>query len=289
MARDVVGRALALAADDGVTHHVMVGFSDLADGNQAEAAAVSQAAEAAGRATTTAAGHQKSVSPRLALDAGDGVRGLMTRRKQWLIWVAVIVLVLAAIGYLVPEPLRLAGWLHLPRRVRAFLADTFSFLADTFSDSTRIAAAVSVLSAVFALCSLLVQLFVGNRQANASRISADAAMLTAKSSGNRAVASMRIKWVEDLRAVLSEYHSMLMTRENFEGADRTLMSNLGTKLDLMMNLNEPDQKALWDVADKIYFEEDLEKRRGLDPALMDAGRLVLKNEWEKIKRELRGD
>jgi hypothetical protein len=42
-----VGRALALAADDGVTRHVMVGFSDPADGKQAEATAVSQAAATA--------------------------------------------------------------------------------------------------------------------------------------------------------------------------------------------------------------------------------------------------
>ena len=40
------GARLALDAgdDDGVTRHVMVGFFDLADGNQAEATAVSQAA-----------------------------------------------------------------------------------------------------------------------------------------------------------------------------------------------------------------------------------------------------
>jgi hypothetical protein len=82
---------------------------------------------------------------------------------------------------------------------------------------------------------------------------------------------------------------MLMTHDQFEGADLTRMSELGTKLDLMMNLNEPDQKALWDLADKIYETDDLEERRNLDKQMMDAGRLVLKNEWEKIKRELRGD
>src|SRR5262249_27526235 len=150
-------------------------------------------------------------------------------------------------------------------------------------------AVVSVLSACFAFGTLLVQLYVGGRQAKASRISADAAMLTARNLGNRAVASMRIKWVEDLRAVLSDYHSALMTRDKFEGEDLTRMSNLGTKLDLMMNLNESDQRALWEIADKIYFEEDFEKRREHDKAMMDAARLVLKNEWEKIKRELRGD
>jgi hypothetical protein len=40
------------------------------------------------------------------------------------------------------------------------------------------------------------------QQAEASRISADAAMLTAKNAGNRAVASMRVQWVEKLREIL---------------------------------------------------------------------------------------
>ena len=119
--------------------------------------------------------------------------------------------------------------------------------------------------------------------------SANAAMLTAKRGANHDIATMRIKWVEELRGVLSQYHSMLMTHEKFEDADRRLMSELGTKLDLMMNFNEPDQKALWDLADKIYFTDDLEERRKLDENMMAAARVVLKNEWEKIKRELRGD
>jgi hypothetical protein len=168
-----------------------------------------------------------------------------------------------------------------------------AFLANMFSDSRTTAAVLSafavVLSAIFAFGSLAVQLFVGARQADASRISAEAAMLTAKRGANHDIASMRIKWVEELRSVLSESHSMLMTREKFEDADRRQLSNLETKLDLMMNLNEADQKALWDLADKIYFTEDLEKRRELDLEMMDAARVVLKNEWEKIKRELRGD
>jgi hypothetical protein len=53
-------------AGEAVTRHVMVGFSDPADGNQAEAAAVSETTTTAGRAAATATGP-------LALDAGDGV------------------------------------------------------------------------------------------------------------------------------------------------------------------------------------------------------------------------
>ena len=134
------------------------------------------------------------------------------------------------------------------------------FLANMFSDSRTTAA---VLSAIFAFESFTVQLFVGAkqarigaRQADASLTSANAAMLTAKRGANHDIATMRIKWVEELRGVLSQYHSRLMTHEKFEDADRRLMSELGTKLDLMMNFNEPDQKALWDLADKIYFTDD---------------------------------
>jgi len=74
------GARLALDAgdDDGVTRHVMVGFFDPADGNQAETAAVSQTAATAGGAATTTAG---PFGARLALDAGDGVtRPLPLRR-----------------------------------------------------------------------------------------------------------------------------------------------------------------------------------------------------------------
>jgi hypothetical protein len=162
-----------------------------------------------------------------------------------------------------------------------------------FSDPRTTAA---VVAAIAAFCSLGVQLLVGSRQATigsrqaeASRISAEAAMLTAKRGGNHDIASMRIRWVEELRGVLSDYHSRLMTREKFEGEDKSLMSNLGTKIDLMLNPNEADQKALWDIADEIYETADLEKRRGRDKEMMAAARVVLKNEWEKIKRELRGD
>ena len=57
-------------AGEGVTHHVMVGFSDPADGNQAEAAAVSKTTTTAGRAAATATG---PFGARVAMDAGDGV------------------------------------------------------------------------------------------------------------------------------------------------------------------------------------------------------------------------
>src|SRR5262245_27660712 len=70
---------MALDAGDGVTRHVLVGFSEPAD--QAEAAAVSQTAASTGGAATTAAGSRSERRPpRLALDAVDGVAPLTSCR-----------------------------------------------------------------------------------------------------------------------------------------------------------------------------------------------------------------
>lgn len=56
----------------------------------------------------------------------------------------------------------------------------------------------------------------------------------------------------------------------------------------MLNLEEDDQRALWEVADKLFKIRDKDQRASMDAELMAAGRIVLKNEWKKIKKESRG-
>jgi hypothetical protein len=57
------GVRLALDEGDGVRRcHVMVGFSDSADGKQAEAAALPEATATTGRAAATAAGPLRSMA-----------------------------------------------------------------------------------------------------------------------------------------------------------------------------------------------------------------------------------
>jgi len=149
----------------------------------------------------------------------------------------------------------------------------------------NVSTAVAVVSALSALLTLTVQLWVGSRQAkigekqaNASQTSAEAAMLTAKHAGDRAIATMRLKWIEELRSVLSEYHAILVTREQIAGEDRIKVCDLGTQLDLLLNQENPEQRALWEVADEIFKTNDLSKRKSLDESLVRAGRKVLKEE-----------
>ncbi len=160
------------------------------------------------------------------------------------------------------------------------------FLGEILSDGKT---AVAVVAAATTLLSLTVQLAVGTRQAAASQTAANASMLTARNAGTRAISTMRLSWLERLRKTLSEYHSILMTTdEESSESDKRRLSDLGTHLDLMLNQDEADQKRLWDISDKIFNLPKLEDREALDKDLIIAGREVLKNEWEKIKREQRG-
>lgn len=129
-------------------------------------------------------------------------------------------------------------------------------------------------------------------------------MLTAKTAGFREIAKLRISWMDTLRNTLAEYHAILMNledRESIEAVsdiddqkDRRKTSDegakivlLGTQLDLLLNKDEALQRTLWDITDEIYNLEKSADRQARDGPLMEAGRAVLKAEWEKVKREMR--
>jgi hypothetical protein len=180
-------------------------------------------------------------------------------------------------------------------------------LADILNNPQAVAA---ILAALFALISGVggpaVALLIGKRQAAASQTSADAAMLTARTAGFREIAKLRISWMDTLRNTLAEYHSILMNLEDKEGIElipdlderkaRKKANDdalekivlLGTQLDLLLNKEDALQKELWNITDEIYNLDNSAARQELDKPLMAAGRAVLKGEWEKVKREMRG-
>lgn len=172
-------------------------------------------------------------------------------------------------------------------------------------------AAAAILAAILAfiggiggpLATLLIgyrQSSVAQIQANAAATSANAAKITTKSTGNRALATIRLQWLDALRTTLSEYHSILMSaadddelkkskegREKLE-ADERRLAFLGTQIDLLLNQEKPLQYALWQVSDKIIKLPSKQERQQFDQELVKAARAVLDFEWRKIKREMLG-
>ncbi|MET4512580.1 hypothetical protein [Bradyrhizobium sp. I1.7.5] len=174
-----------------------------------------------------------------------------------------------------------------------------SWLSEIAHDQGKVTLFAAISGMIVGLTGASVALIIGWRQGTSSRLAAEAAKAsaeastttakaserTARAAGDRAIATMRLQWVQDLRKILSEYHSVLVS---YESGDYREVSELGTHLDLMLNLDEPEQKALWEVADRMFRTKDKNERVLMDPELMAAGRLVLKREWQKIKLEQQG-
>lgn len=173
--------------------------------------------------------------------------------------------------------------------------------------------AVGTMASLVALGSSLAVTIIGWRQGNAARRAAEAAntsaqaatrnaeaaILSARIAGHREVAKLRMGWMETLRNTLAEYHATLMTLEDGDyGADdekekghdssaRDKLVLLGTQLDLLLNQDNLAQKELWDITDRIYNLDSLEERQKEDKPLIEAARRVLKQEWERVKKEMR--
>lgn len=175
---------------------------------------------------------------------------------------------------------------------------------------TTPAAAAALIAAgvtfIVGLVSPLLTFLIGSKQATNARISADAAMMTAKYTGTRALAHLRIDWLNSVRDTLSQYHSILMTPKQEDpsedgeaiakakekaAADRRQLSFLGTKLDLLLNQEKKFQQALWRVTDEILKTTDVrplsdEELDAADKHLVVAARKVLDFHWQKIKNEI---
>jgi hypothetical protein len=157
-------------------------------------------------------------------------------------------------------------------------------LLDIIHDpKTAVAIGAALLAFIAGVLGPLVQLIIGSKQAATAQRAVD---LT----GSRSIATMRLAWMDKLRDTVSEYHSILMIKEDVDQErEAEKLSRLGTQIDLLLNRDDEIQRVLWDVTDKIYQSETIEERQSMDEELVRAGRAVLKAEWEKVKAEMRGE
>jgi hypothetical protein len=175
---------------------------------------------------------------------------------------------------------------------------------------TAVNVVVALVALVGSICGPVVAYRLGVRQADiasaqaaAAKTSADAAMTTARGAGTRALATSRLDWLKALRENLSEYHAILMssgdpdtsqTEEEAKAAkarydaDERRLALLGTQLDLLLNQKNDLHQRLWQVSDDILKIEGKYNRWARDKELVAAARAVIENEWQKIKREMRG-
>lgn len=167
-----------------------------------------------------------------------------------------------------------------------------------FGLTLPVLAAISsaVLALVSAIAGPLVQLIVGRRQTAAAQSSADASMHSAKAAmamvshtGLQTIALFREKWIISLRDTLSDYHAILMSEEYPYSLEvRRKISELGTRIDLLLDPSDTLSNELIAVSDRILDLENIDDRMNLDRDLVEAARKVLKAEWHRLREELRG-
>ncbi|WP_315765656.1 MULTISPECIES: hypothetical protein [unclassified Bradyrhizobium] len=111
---------------------------------------------------------------------------------------------------------------------------------------------------------------------------------TLRKTGVRAVATFRQEWIDTLRKTLAEYHSIMMTTQPplSRDDDRTA-SDLGTRIELMLNPSEEASQELEAIMNKIDECTTLDGRIAMDQEFVAAARRVLKQEWVRVKAELK--
>jgi hypothetical protein len=112
-----------------------------------------------------------------------------------------------------------------------------SWLSEISHDQGKVTLFAALVALLVGLTGSSVALIIGWRQGTSSRLAAEAAKAsaeaanhTARVAGDRAIATMRLQWVHDLRKILSEYHSVLVS---YQSEDYRKVSELGTQLDLI--------------------------------------------------------
>lgn len=120
--------------------------------------------------------------------------------------------------------------------------------------------AAGVAAAAAATVALL-QFLIGLRQSGAAMKSAKAAMLSAENAGRHRVAAFRQEWINSVIETLTEIYSIMVMAAARDDStvvtDARRLLALRTKLEILLNPDEPDTIALFRTLDKIQAAQSL--------------------------------
>lgn len=84
---------------------------------------------------------------------------------------------------------------------------------------------------------------------------------------------------------MAEFHSY-GTTPGIEAAGEREVYRLGTKIELLMNKNDPDYQRLYDAMNHYLNAKSIEEKYAMDDAYVDICQTILKREWEVLKAEI---
>lgn len=131
-----------------------------------------------------------------------------------------------------------------------------------------------ITTALIAIVSILGTIWVARSAATASSVAK--------------IAEFRQAWINELRNCLAEFQA-LGTTPGHEADQDSSFYRLGTKIELLMNPNDPDFPALKDVMYRYLAASDmsvLEKYR-INPEFVNVSQRILKREWDRLKADVK--
>lgn len=130
-------------------------------------------------------------------------------------------------------------------------------------DAPTLSAIAASVAAVVAATVAGIQLYIGRKQADAGLTSSKAALMSAQNAGRHMVAEFRQKWIDKVIDTLCEHHSITMAQKPDStptSDDLRALSASRTKLEILLNPEEPDTAALLSKMDAILAQRSAETR-----------------------------
>jgi hypothetical protein len=156
-------------------------------------------------------------------------------------------------------------------------------------DASAISALAAAGAALVAATVAGIQFWTGRRQSDAALTSARAALMNAQNVGRHTVAEFRQKWIDKVIDTLCDHHSITMTRpaaDEMLADDHKKLLSSRTRLEILLNPDEPDTVELLQQIDAIDDSSTTEEREEKAAAMLTVARRLLKREWVRIKDEL---
>jgi len=157
-------------------------------------------------------------------------------------------------------------------------------------DASTVSAFAAAFAALAAAAVGGITLYVGIRQTKADLLSAKAAMKEAQSAGRHRIAAFRQTWINTVMDTICDHHAILMTvpiNAALPLADDRKLAALRTKLELLLNPDEPDNVALIKITDAIRQSQIVAIRETNAAKMVKLAHEILKKEWVRLKAELK--
>lgn len=99
------------------------------------------------------------------------------------------------------------------------------------------------------------------------------------------IAEMRQLWINNLRDEMSKFQSYGVTPDLDHARERQFYEH-GTRIELLMNPNDPDYNNLQDCLYKYLNAKDMAEKFAANPHYISLCQKILKREWEKLQSEV---